>query len=422
MLRNLLSTTASRLIIAVINLGIVWISARFLGAEILGTISLIILGISIIQLVTAILAGSSLVYQVSRHPLSELLVIAWIWIILAGIPVWFILSFFSLIPDGFKVDVLILAFLGSIITVNQNVFLGKERVNLFNGMAILQTILVLFPLIYLVVYNKWLDTEAYVTAQYLSMVVCALVGTVANIPAIKQFTFPRVKVIYEAFRFGGYLQAASVMQLFNYRLSYYLIEKFFDRASLGIFSLGVQIAESVWIISKSMAVLLYSRLSNNRDKKYAVNLTLNFIKITTIATIIIMSVIVLLPESFFIIIFQSDFSSLSSIIASLSPGILAMAISLMFSHFYSGTGIPVHNTISSGIGLIFTVLLGFTLIPTLGLTGAGLTASFSYLSSMFYQAYMFRRCTGTGLKAYIPCKADFYRLKDELSSMMKPTV
>lgn len=106
MLRNLLSTTASRLIIAIINLCIIWISARYLGAEVLGTISLIILGISIIQLVTAILAGSSLVYQASRHSLAELMTIAWIWIVLAGTPVWLILNLLGLIPAEFSLDVL----------------------------------------------------------------------------------------------------------------------------------------------------------------------------------------------------------------------------------------------------------------------------------------------------------------------------
>jgi len=127
MLRNLLSTTSARLIIAVINLSIVWISARFLGAEILGTISLIILGISIIQLFTAVLAGSSLVYQVSRHPLAELLIIAWIWILIISPVVWLLLSAFSLIPAGFEVDVLILSVIGGIVTVNQNVFLGQGK-------------------------------------------------------------------------------------------------------------------------------------------------------------------------------------------------------------------------------------------------------------------------------------------------------
>lgn len=417
MLRNLLSTTASRLIIAIINLAIIWISARYLGAEILGTISLIILGISIIQLVTAILAGSSLVYQTSRHFLAELLIIAWIWIIIAGTPIWFILTLLSLIPAGFTLDVLLLSFLGSIITVNQNVFLGKEKLNLFNGLAVLQSIIVLIALVIFVFVGKWYEAEAYVTAQFISMGLLATVGIVIIMPPLRDFRIPRMKLVTEAFKYGGYLQAASIMQLFNYRLSYYLIEKFFDRATLGIFSVGVQIAESIWIISKSMAVLLYSRLSNNRDNEYSVNLTMNFIKITCVLTLLAVGVIVLLPEKLFILIFQSEFRELTRVISSLSVGILAVAISLMFSHYFSGTGKPIHNTVSSGIGLTFTVFLGFTLIPVWGLTGAGITASVSYMSSMVYQLIVFKHISGISYRSFIPTRNDFAKVKTEVKSM-----
>lgn len=417
MLRNLLSTTASRLIIAILNLGTVWIAARFLGAEILGTISLIILGISIIQLVTAVLAGSSLVYQVSRHSVAKLLIIAWIWIVFSGAITWLILDSLSLIPDGFSYDVLFLALIGSVITVNQNIFLGKEKVNLFNGLAILQSLLVLASLAYFVSIKGWIDTRAYVAGQYISMSICGAAGLLLNFPPLKEFIFPGRPVIMEAFRFGAYLQAASIMQLFNYRLSYYLIEKFFDRATLGIFSLGVQISESVWILSKSMAVLLYSRLSNNRDNTYASSLTLNFIKFTAFSTLLLIIIIVLLPSEFFILIFHQDFNNLNSVIFSLAPGILAMAVSLMYSHYFSGTGKPGHNTISSGLGLILTIFLGLTLIPAYGLIGAGLTASFSYFGSMLYQGIVFKRVTGTTLVDYLPGKTDLARLKQELRLM-----
>lgn len=419
MIRNLLSTTASRLIIAIINLSIVWLTARYLGAGILGTIALIILAISIIQLVTAVMAGSSLVYQTSRHPISSLLMLAWLWIFLSGIPVWIILLLMNLIPEGYSTHVLVLSILGSIITVNQNIFLGKEKIDLFNGLAIVQSLIVLIVLSIMILYFKWLDTNAWVIAQYCSMILCALTGILISFSSIEELRMPGKKLIREAFRFGGYLQAASIMQLFNYRLSYYLIEKFFDRATLGVFSLGVQIAESVWIIAKSMAVLLYSRLSNNRDNEYSRSLTVNFIKVTIFVTVILIGIILLLPDKFYVFIFRSEFAEITTVIASLSIGILSVAVSLMFSHYFSGTGKPVHNTVSSGLGLFFTVLCGFTLIPIWGITGAGITASVSYLSSMLYQLVVFKKMTSVSLISFIPSFKDFRKFRTEFADMIK---
>lgn len=408
MLRNLLSTTASRLIIALINLGIIWICARFLGAEILGTISLIVLGISIIQLVTAVLAGSALVYQASRNSLAELLIIAWVWILVAGVPVWIILRAFSLIPEGFDTDVLVLSFLGSIITVNQNIFLGKEKVNWFNALAVLQSLLILLPLLVFVIIRKWYDTQAYVTAQYISMSTMAVVGIWVNFPPLKDFRRPRMSIVIESFNYGGYLQAANFLQLFNYRLSYYIIEKFFDRATLGVFSVGVQIAESVWIIARSMAVLLFSRISNSRDKDYSIQLTVQFIKLTGIATIALIIVLMLLPTEFFVWVFRSDFNNIKQVIISLSPGIVAVSLTLMFSHYFSGTGKPKYSTVTALIGLVFTLVLGFTLIPRYGLIGAGITSSISYLSGTIYQLIVFMKITGVKWRGFIPDKTDVH--------------
>jgi len=85
----------------------------------------------------------------------------------------------------------------------------------------------------------------------------------------------------------------------------------------------------------------------------------------------------------------------------------------MLSHYFSGTGHPHHKTIASGIGLVFTVLLGYTLIPVLGLTGAAVTASVSYLSSMLYQLIVFRKITSLSWASFIPNLADLKRLKAE---------
>ncbi len=418
MFRNLLSTTGTRLVIAFINLGIVWLTAHYMGAAVLGTVSLITLGISIIQLVTAILAGSSIVYQASRRPVTELMTAAWIWIPLSGIPVWVILLIFNLIPTGFLTDVLVLAILGSLVTINQNLFLGKEKINLFNSLAVLQSFLMLSSLAVLVFFFRWYDARAYIVAQYFSIIICALTGIVINLPPVKEFHFPKRETVAEAFKFGGYLQGASIMQLFNYRLSYYLIEKFFDRATLGVFSLGVQIAESVWIIGKSLAILLYSRLSNNRDPGYSANLTVSFIKLVSVLTVFLMLIIVSLPDSFFTLIFKSEFGKITGVVPGLAPGILAVSVSLMLSHYFSGTGDPRHNTISSGIGLVFTIVLGLIFIPRYGLIGAAIITSVSYISSMLYQLLVFKRKTLIPWKSFLPGRADVIRIKEELKSVI----
>jgi len=414
MFKKIVSTTASRLLIALANLAIVWIAARQLGAEGMGTISLVILGISINQMVSALVGGSALVYLVPRHPMMQLLMPAWIWAIVVSAGGSLLLGYFSLVPHDFIVDLFWISLLQSYFTINQNVLLGKEKVFQFNLMAVMQVILVLSTLLILFEGYSLYSVNSYIIALYVSF---GSVFLISYAFIFKYTNYSRgwnMAILKETFRFGSYLQAASFMQLFNYRLSYYIIEKYFDRATLGVFSIGVQISESVWIISKSIAMVQYSRIANSTDAVYSQKLTGDFIKITTILTLAMIGILLLLPAQFFVFVFHGDFKDVTKVILSLSPGILAVAISLMLSHYFSGSGKPWHNTYSSGIGLIFTLALGFVLIPLYGLTGAGITASVAYMAGMLYQLSVFIRISPAGWRSLLFNRSDFKSLFVEL--------
>lgn len=414
MIRKIISTTASRLVIALLNLAIIWLLARKLGAEGVGTVSLVVLGISIIQMVSALVGGSALVYMVPRHPLMQLLMPAWIWAVVVSAAGSLLLGWFSLVPHEYMLDLFWISLLQSYFSINQNVLLGKEKVFQFNLLAVLQVMLVLASLLVLFGGFHLFSVSAYIIALYISF------GSVFLISYLLIYRYTSLSgwwnraIFRDTFRFGGYLQAASFMQLFNYRLSYYIIEKYFDRATLGVFSIGVQISESVWIISKSIAMVQYARIANSTDEAYAHRLTSDFIKITGLITVAILAVLLVLPAQFFVLIFKAGFSNVTEVILSLSPGILAVALSLMLSHYFSGSGKPWHNTISSGIGLIFTVGLGFTLIPVYGISGAGLTASAAYMAGMLYQLFIFIRRSPNGWRCLQLKQSDFAGLLTEL--------
>ena len=148
----------------------------------------------------------------------------------------------------------------------------------YNLAALAQSIILLISLIFLIHVAGNVHIRSYITAMYISFSLAFLISFSG---IIRYFTMARLfnpEVIRETFRFGSYVQVAGILQLFNYRLSYYIIEKFFDRATLGVFSIGIQISESVWIISKSIALVQYSKVSNSGDNDYNVRITLEFIR------------------------------------------------------------------------------------------------------------------------------------------------
>jgi O-antigen/teichoic acid export membrane protein len=177
-------------------------------------------------------------------------------------------------------------------------------------------------------------------------------------------------------------------------------------SALGIYNAGVQLTEGLRIIGQSISLVQFSSISNTNNTEYAKTLTIKLMKFTLTLTLLAVMVLLVIPESVYTWIFSKDFTEVKPIIIALSPGVIALAANNIFSHYFSGLGNPKVNMWANLVGLVFTIILAFTLIPLLGYIGAAITASVSYISSVVYQYFIFRKETNTKLKEWIPTKKD----------------
>ena len=420
MIKKILGTAGSRLIITLISFIVVIINARNLGAGGVGEITLLVLGITIILLISNVVGGGALVYLIPRFDLFTILVPAYFWSFLSAIIGAYALSFFDLIPRIYTHHVLFLSLFQSLASTNLNVLLGKEKIKQFNFISVFQVVVLIGSLILFFFYLNRIEVISYIYSMYLAYFSSFLISAFAirkfvNFEGFEKFD----EAIIQIFKYGTYVQLANLLQLLNYRLGYFIIERFLGKPSLGVFSVGTQVSEGLWLFGKSVAMVQYSRISNSTDAVYARILTLRFIKFVFVLTFSLLAVLILIPDSFFVLIFMKDFSGLHQIILSLSPGILAMSVSMILSHFFSGTGRHYHNTISSGIGLVLTLIFGFTLIPEFGILGAGITASISYFASAGYQLIVFMKITKTSAGNFLLSGDDISFIKNEISEIIK---
>jgi O-antigen/teichoic acid export membrane protein len=419
MLKKIIGTAGSRIIIALITLSIVVINARALGKEGVGEIALIVLGITIILLISNFVGGGALVYLIPRHDPFKLIVPAYAWAFLSSVTGAFILSFFKLIPVEYTSHVMFLSLFQALGATNLTFLLGKEKIKQYNLIMVVQFVLVIIILALLIYAFKKVEVLSYVYALYVAYILTFILSFISIRKFIKITNFNGFdEVLIQMFKFGSYVQLANLLQLMNYRLAYYIIEKYLGKASLGIFDTGNKVSEGLWLVGKSVAMVQYSKISNNDNLEYARALTIRFLKLVVVLTFMMLVVLVLLPDSFFMFVFGKEFTGLNKVVQSLAIGILSMSVSMILSHYFSGTGKHYHNTISSGIGLVLTLVLGFTLIPSMGIIGAGITASISYFSSALYQLIVFIRITGTGVSQFLVRKEDISFLRSELKKLI----
>ncbi|MFN3875647.1 MAG: lipopolysaccharide biosynthesis protein, partial [Flavobacteriales bacterium] len=205
-------------------------------------------------------------------------------------------------------------------------------------------------------------------------------------------------------------QAANGLQLLNYRLSYYLVERFRGASALGLWSIANQLAEGSWLAPKSLGAVLYARVSNLAERDRQREAALAALKASVALAALAALLLVALPEALFQWAFGAEARGIRGLVLVLLPGLLAMAASQALSHYLSGTGRVAHNTLASGIGVAATLALGAWLIPHNGAWGAAVTASAAYTASACYQAIVFNRLTGARLAHYLPSGADAGRL------------
>ncbi|MFZ1617802.1 MAG: polysaccharide biosynthesis C-terminal domain-containing protein, partial [Flavobacteriales bacterium] len=166
--------------------------------------------------------------------------------------------------------------------------------------------------------------------------------------------------------------------------------------------------------------VLYSKVSNTESTEGQKRVTIDMLKLSVSCALLALVALLLIPEALFSWVFGPEVFGLRPIIAMLAPGILGLAASQAFSHYFSGTAQNKHNVIGSGIGLLAMLAAGFTLIPAFGLLGAAASGSLAYLAAGIYQALAFMRVTGAGFSELLPSTTDAQRLQALLANRRNP--
>ena len=386
MFKKILNTFGTKILAAALNLLIAIIISQTLGDTGSGTQSLVLTSITFILIFSEIVCGASIIYLAPRHSFKKILVASVIWSALIAVVMGFCISlFYPNLEADLVVHVAILSFISSLSNINFRFLVGKEEIQKANYNTLLQPVLLTITLVIYYLVLKKTDIYGYVIGLYAAYGGTFLLGVwmlrkeYANLPNDKDKDYG--PVLKDLFKYGFLNQTGHFVQFFNLRLSYYLLDNYIGRGEVGVFSRSVSLAEAVWIISSSIALVQYARISNADDRAYAQKLTLDLSKICLVISALAVLVLCLLPAEFYVFVFGKDFGAMAHLIRILAPGVLLYCIFLILGHYYSGTGRYQMNTFAALCGLAVTCALGFTLIPRMDITGAAITSAVSYTAN-----------------------------------------
>jgi O-antigen/teichoic acid export membrane protein len=426
MFKKILGTGAARAVNVLTQMATLIMGTKFLGAAEWGKAFIAQTDITFLLIGIELIAGSGLVYFTPRKKLATLMKISYGWIafvMLVYLLLFNILRLFpnfyhTIVPEGYAWLVLLMTFVYSLHEFNLNHFLGKEKVSIFNWLFITQILTQVTMMAVFIFALNLRTAKALLYSQLCGYTLASLIGWLVLFPTLKREGGESLKSTWkEMFHYGAFLQLSTLVSTLNKRLSLYLLKTHCDEKSLGVYASGTQVTEGVNIIGQSIGLVEFSALSNTENKQRASQLTLRFMKLSTILTFTALLVICLLPTKFFEWIFSGEFGDIHTVILLIAPGIVFFSAHTVLANYFSGTGKPKYNLYASLIGLSVTLVSAFILIPWLGIRGAAITTSLTYTALFVYQWVVFRKLTGSRLGQLVPKREDWQWLIAEIKGV-----
>lgn len=404
MIKTISNTTFTLAIVSILNFVLVALVANYLGETGVATMGLIILGVSFIVLINNLVGGSALVYLTPRKPLLSILLVSYTWAFVSAILMGFLLWLFELVPADYIYWTILIGAMECIFSIHNQVYIGKENIRTHNVLKLTQKLVQV--LLFLVL---GVTLQNFVLALFVSYAIALFLSFLVMVKQVKSFEINDLKGVFvSSFQFGLQIQFSNIVQLMNYRLLYFYIEKSMVGA-LGIFIIAVQLSESLWIPSKALAIIQYGKVSNEKDKRTKADLTVSFLHLSFLITAVGIVVLCLVPNAWILEVFGKDISGTKPVIYGLSIGVMAVAISQSFSHYLSGIGKYSFLIVGAILGLLPIVLAGNYVVTNHGLIGAAVLTSVSYLISSVYLGVVFYKQSGLGIKEILLSKTNLFQ-------------
>jgi len=403
--RRILESFAARFIILGLNFGLLIFTTNFWGTEGKGTISLVIADLAIIGFFSNIFTGSSVSYYSSKFQAEQVVARAYIWSLISGVIFPVLLSWLH--PMDHLAYLIGLSVSFSLLTTNINLFIGRQQIAMFNLFSVLQQAIHLAVMLALIYIFNVRSVEVYFVALFVCYIILYVASSVLLLRGFKIFNISWSKNIFRnLFDYGWKSQLSAFLQFLNNRASFYFLEYFRGISSVGIFSVGVAFSEAIWTVSKSLSVILYSDLVAKDGSADAIIKTKISLRVSFMVSLLFLIIILLIPADWYAAILGADFVQTKIIILLLAPGILAIAVSNIVGHYFAGINSLRILNIKSAIGLIFTLVTSWLVIPKWGLLGACVVTTLSYLLSSMVLFYRFYEITEFRMSDFILSKSE----------------
>ena len=259
------------------------------------------------------------------------------------------------------------------------VLLGRARIRLWNYIQALPPLLTLIGMLIVVVgLGHGVDGAVAVwTAAYFATSLFALAAARdVWLPP----TTPRVLDRHgrAILRLALVMGAVQIVNLIGYRIELFILDRYDGLAQVGIYSIGMQAAEAMWLVPAAVATAVTGPAVHETPAD-AARLIRNACGRALLYTAGLAVVVGALAPFVIPFLFGDDFRGATRPLLLLLPGVVVYGpVSILVVYLSIRCGRPRLSLLVSMIGLVVTAAASFVFIPRYGASGAAVASAIGY--------------------------------------------
>lgn len=195
-------------------------------------------------------------------------------------------------------------------------------------------------------------------------------------------------------RFVAAVGLTNVVTMLNYRVPLFLVEREAGLEATGVYSVAVQLAELLWLLSSALSISAYRRIGEP-GRERAARTALDAARVGVLAALVAAPLLWGLALWAVPRVLGAGYDGVATPLALLLPGVVAYAAaSAVSAYFTNQLGRPGWAGRVAALSLVLNTLGCLWAVPRYGAAGAAASTSLSYLVAIVAAWAVFLRTAG----------------------------
>ena len=212
---------------------------------------------------------------------------------------------------------------------------------------------------------------------------------------------PRVEGAYAraALHYGLRSHVGWLAELLNYRLDMLIVQALGGARSLGLYSVAVSIAETLWLVPSCVSVVLMPELASVGANQTPTTTTI--CRLIFSLTLVAAGILAALGAPLVTLLYGAPFRPALWPLLLLLPGVAVFSLAKVLGADFAARGKPGLASQVAGVSLAVTLVLDLALIPRYEAAGAALASSMAYGVAGALAMRLYARLTGVGAEGLL---------------------